>query len=115
MPRWRSSVLLATRYSLLATFLPAMNLKPETLSKIDEVITHYPTKRSATLPLLHLIQEDVGYIPGRHSLDLHEARDSTDQRFRGGHVLPDVSPEAYRPAPHQGLSDALLRAGRWLQ
>jgi NADH-quinone oxidoreductase subunit E len=40
-----------------------MNLKPETLAKIDEVITHYPTKRSATLPLLHLIQEDIGYIP----------------------------------------------------
>ena len=40
-----------------------MNLKPETLSKIDEVITHYLTKRSATLPLLHLIQEDVGHLP----------------------------------------------------
>jgi NADH-quinone oxidoreductase subunit E len=39
-----------------------MNLKPETFAKIDEVITHYPVKRSATLPLLHLIQEDVGYI-----------------------------------------------------
>ncbi len=37
-----------------------MNLKPETLRKIDEAITHYPSKRSATLPLLHLIQEDVG-------------------------------------------------------
>ncbi|MCM2273851.1 MAG: NADH-quinone oxidoreductase subunit NuoE [Candidatus Didemnitutus sp.] len=39
-----------------------MNLKPETFTKIDEVITHYPVKRSATLPLLHLIQEDAGYI-----------------------------------------------------
>lgn len=39
-----------------------MNLKPETLQRIDEVITHYPVKRSATLPLLHLIQEDAGYI-----------------------------------------------------
>ena len=39
-----------------------MNLKPETLSRIDEVIAHYPVKRSATLPLLHLIQEDVGFI-----------------------------------------------------
>jgi NADH-quinone oxidoreductase subunit E len=39
-----------------------MNLKPETLARIDEVITHYPVKRSATLPLLHLIQEDVGSI-----------------------------------------------------
>ncbi len=40
-----------------------MNLKPETLKQIDEVITHYPEKRSATLPLLHLIQEDIGYLP----------------------------------------------------
>lgn len=40
----------------------ALNLKPETFARIDEVITHYPTKRSAVLPLLHLIQEDAGYI-----------------------------------------------------
>ena len=39
-----------------------MHLKPETLQRIDEVITHYPMKRSAVLPLLHLIQEDAGYI-----------------------------------------------------
>ena len=39
-----------------------MNLKSETLTRIEEVIPHYPSKRSATLPLLHLIQEDVGYI-----------------------------------------------------
>lgn len=39
-----------------------MNLKPETLARIDEVIPHYPVKRSAMLPLLHLIQEDAGYI-----------------------------------------------------
>ena len=38
-----------------------MNLKPETLQRIDDVITHYPVKRSATLPLLHLVQEDAGY------------------------------------------------------
>jgi NADH-quinone oxidoreductase subunit E len=39
-----------------------VNLKPETLRRIDEVIPHYPVKRSAALPLLHLVQEDVGYI-----------------------------------------------------
>ena len=39
-----------------------MNLKPATLQQIDEVITHYPVKRSATLPLLHLVQEDAGWI-----------------------------------------------------
>lgn len=44
-----------------AEFSP-MNLKPETLRRIDEVIPHYPVKRSAVLPLLHLIQEDAGFI-----------------------------------------------------
>jgi len=39
-----------------------MNLKAETLKQIDEVITHYPVKRSASLPLLHLVQEDQGHI-----------------------------------------------------
>lgn len=39
-----------------------MNLKPATLRQIDEVITHYPVKRSAALPLLHLVQEDAGWI-----------------------------------------------------
>ncbi len=39
-----------------------MNLKPETLQRIEAVIPHYPVKRSATLPLLHLVQEDQGYI-----------------------------------------------------
>lgn len=39
-----------------------MNLKPETLRQIDEVITHYPVKRSAALPLLHFVQEDQGIV-----------------------------------------------------
>ena len=39
-----------------------MNLPPATLQKIDEVITHYPVKRSAALPLLHLVQEEQGWI-----------------------------------------------------
>ena len=39
-----------------------MNLQSETLRKIDEVIPHYHVKRSAALPLLHLVQEDQGFI-----------------------------------------------------
>lgn len=39
-----------------------MNLSPETLRKIDDVIPRYPQKRSAALPLLHLVQEDQGYV-----------------------------------------------------
>jgi NADH-quinone oxidoreductase subunit E len=32
------------------------------LAEIDEVITHYPKKRSASLMLLHAFQEHFGYI-----------------------------------------------------
>ena len=39
-----------------------ITLKPETLQRIDEVIPHYPVKRSAALPLLHLVQEEQGYV-----------------------------------------------------
>jgi NADH-quinone oxidoreductase subunit F len=40
-----------------------MNLPAALSAHIDEVITHYPvSRRSATLPLLHLIQEHFGYV-----------------------------------------------------
>ena len=40
-----------------------MEIPAELESRIDEVITHYPvSKRSATLPLLHLFQEVFGFI-----------------------------------------------------
>ncbi len=39
-----------------------MELKAETLKKIDALIPRYPVKRSCTLPLCHLVQEDQGYI-----------------------------------------------------
>jgi NADH-quinone oxidoreductase subunit E len=40
-----------------------MEIPAELESRIDEVITHYPvSKRSATLPLLHLFQEHFGSI-----------------------------------------------------
>lgn len=39
-----------------------MDLKPETLAKIEALIPRYPQRRSAALPLLHLVQEDQGHI-----------------------------------------------------
>lgn len=38
-------------------------IPPELEANIDEAITHYPmSKRSAVLPLLHLIQEHFGFL-----------------------------------------------------
>lgn len=39
-----------------------MELKAQTLKTIDAVIAQYPEKRSATLPLMHIVQEELGYI-----------------------------------------------------
>src|SRR6185436_17028182 len=40
-----------------------MQIPAALLKKIDEAISHYPvSKRSASLPLLHLWQEHFGYI-----------------------------------------------------
>lgn len=35
---------------------------PENEKKIDEYLTHYPVKRSAILPALHIAQSEHGYI-----------------------------------------------------
>lgn len=39
-----------------------MELSKETLEKIDKLIGRYPEKRSAALMLLHVVQEEKGYI-----------------------------------------------------
>jgi NADH-quinone oxidoreductase subunit E len=39
-----------------------LELKPDTLERIEKTIPRYPVKRSAVMPLLHFIQSDQGYI-----------------------------------------------------
>jgi NADH-quinone oxidoreductase subunit E len=41
---------------------PDFAVPPGLVAELDEVITHYPQKRSASLMLLHAIQEHFGYI-----------------------------------------------------
>jgi NADH-quinone oxidoreductase subunit E len=41
---------------------PEFAVPSELAAEIDELITHYPKKRSASLMLLHAIQEHFGYI-----------------------------------------------------
>ncbi|MFP4357063.1 MAG: NADH-quinone oxidoreductase subunit NuoE [Puniceicoccaceae bacterium] len=40
-------------------------LSAETIAKIDKLVPRYPSKRSASLPLLHLVQEEKGHISDR--------------------------------------------------
>lgn len=39
-----------------------MELRREILEKIEKIIGRYPEKRSAVLPLLHLVQEEKGHV-----------------------------------------------------
>jgi len=39
-------------------------LSPERERKLKEILERYPTKMAATLPLLHLCQEQTGYVSG---------------------------------------------------
>jgi len=41
---------------------PGFAVPPALEAEIDEMVTHYPKKRSASLMLLHAIQEHFGYI-----------------------------------------------------
>src|SRR5271165_2824368 len=41
---------------------PDFALPAALVAEIDEAITHYPKKRSASLMLLHAIQDHFGYI-----------------------------------------------------
>jgi NADH-quinone oxidoreductase subunit E len=36
----------------------------QTRKKLEEVIARYPQKRAALLPILHLVQKEIGYISG---------------------------------------------------
>jgi NADH-quinone oxidoreductase subunit E len=41
---------------------PAFRVPAQIEAEIDELITHYPVKRSASLMLLHALQEHFGYL-----------------------------------------------------
>ena len=46
-----------------ARFFPEFQVTPELEAQAQEILTHYPvSKRSALLPLLHLVQHQFGFI-----------------------------------------------------
>jgi NADH-quinone oxidoreductase subunit E len=53
----------APQESAGARFFPTFAISPELNSEADERISHYPqSKRSAVLPLLHIVQHKFGFI-----------------------------------------------------
>lgn len=54
-----------------------MNLSEKSLEKIEKLIPRFPLKQSAVLPLLHIIQEEKGYISKE---DTHWIADKLDMQ-----------------------------------
>src|SRR5581483_1979608 len=50
------------------TMAAEFKIPPDLEAELDELVTHYPAKRSASLMFLHAIQERFGYI-SRESIE----------------------------------------------
>src|SRR6266853_2179845 len=50
--------------------------------KFDEMVTHYPTKRSALVPMLLFAQDEVGYISDEVIADLAQRVEVTELEVR---------------------------------
>lgn len=57
-------------------------LSPETKNKISEVINRYPHKQAALIPVLHLIQNELGFIPEESEVWLAELLDLQPVRVK---------------------------------
>lgn len=51
----------------------SLKLSPQSMKRIKEVMTHYPNKQAALLPILHIVQEEKGYVPAEMEVDIAEA------------------------------------------
>lgn len=50
----------------------SLKLSPQSMKRIKEVMTHYPNKQAALLPVLHIVQEEKGYVPAEMEADIAE-------------------------------------------
>jgi NADH-quinone oxidoreductase subunit E len=56
---------------------------PDNLAVAEKIIARYPRKRSATIPLCHLAQEQEGYLTEEAMIQVAELVDSTPAEVRG--------------------------------
>ena len=81
------------------------------VSLAREIIGRYPRPKSALIPLLHLAQEQNGYVTNEAMAHIAELIGVTPAEvLRHGVVLRDVPVRAGRQVPHQHLRDDVVRA-----
>ncbi len=88
-------------------------LTPENVVLAQEIIDRYPRPKSALIPLLHLAQEQDGYLTDDAMAHIGELVGVTSGRGpRHGVVLRDVQDGARRALPREHLHQHLLPAAR---
>ena len=81
------------------------------VSIAKEIIGRYPRPKSALIPLLHLAQEQDGYVTNEAMAHIAELdRAHAVGGARPGDVLRDVQVRAGRQVPRQHLPDDVVRA-----
>lgn len=50
----------------------SLKLSPQSMTRIKEAMAHYPNKQAALLPILHIVQEEKGYVPEDLEADIAE-------------------------------------------
>ena len=58
-------------------------LRPDIRQRADELVSLYPQKRSAMLPLLHLAQEQDGYLTDEGMAEVAELTGTSPAEVRG--------------------------------
>lgn len=59
------------------------HLRPELRQRAEETVALYPQRRSAMLPLLHLVQEQDGYVSAEGMAEVAELTDTSPAEVRG--------------------------------
>ena len=73
-------------------------------TEIDDIVSRYPIKRSALIPLLYLAQREQGYITEAAMVEIAGIlRIDASTSVRDRHLLHDVQSEAGGKIPHSGL------------
>ena len=66
------------------------HLRPDLRQRADDVVSLYPKQRSAMLPLLHLVQEQDGYVSEAGLVEVAELTGTTAAEVRGTAAFYDM-------------------------
>ncbi len=50
----------------------SLKLSNQSMTRVKEMMAHYPNKQAALLPILHIVQEEKGYVPEELETDIAE-------------------------------------------